>query len=139
VRPLDPRAHRFDQAAAAFVLLCGFVGDWPPIAMLVGLALAAGAAFGPRYGPFLRLYEQVVAPRLPPVDEREDPRPPRFAATAEAVLLVAATVAFAAGASGVGWALTLAVAAHAGLVATAGICPAGALYRRRAGYVRSPQ
>ena len=105
----------------------------------MALALAAGWTFGPRFHPFLRLYTDVVEPRLPPTEEGEDPRPSRFAAGVEAVLLAAAIVAFAAGAGGVGWAFTLIVAVLAGLAAFTGICPACELYARGTGYVRSPQ
>ncbi len=52
----------------------------------------------------------------------EDPRPPRFAATVGVVFLTSATIAFAAGASTLGWALALVVAVLAGLSATTGVC-----------------
>ena len=51
------------------------------------MVLFLGAAFGPRYGPFLRLYAEVVKPRLSPPAELEDPRPPRFAATVGVIFL----------------------------------------------------
>jgi len=136
---IDPRGVRFSEGVVTFALLCGFVADWRPVAAIVALALAAGWTFGPRFHPFLRLYTDVVEPRLPPTEEGEDPRPSRFAAGVEAVLLAAAIVAFAAGAGGVGWAFTLIVAVLAGLAAFTGICPACELYARGTGYVRSPQ
>jgi hypothetical protein len=126
------RGFRFGQGVVTFVLLCGFVAAWKPVAAIVALALASGWAFGPRYDPLLRLYTDVVEPRLPPTEEQEDPRPSHFAAAASTVLLAAATIAFAAGLSGVGWAFTLIVAVHAGLTAITGICPACELYLRRA-------
>jgi hypothetical protein len=141
--PIDPRGLRFDHGVVTLVLLCGFVGDWHPIAAIVALVLAADAAFGPQYGPFLRLYAEVVEPRLPPAEEGEDPDAHRVAAGVGAAFLAAATIAFAAGASGVGWGLTLVVTVLAGLAATSGICLACELYLRRAReeppQVRRPQ
>ena len=69
-----------------------------------------------------RLYADVIKPRLSPPSELEDPRPPRFAAAVGVAFLAGSTVAFAAGQSGVGWALALVVAALAGLAAVTGIC-----------------
>ena len=96
--------------------------DWKPVAPAFALVLLLGAAFGTRYGPFLRLYAELIKPRLQPPSELEDPRPPRFAATVGVVILTAATVAFAAGATTAGWTLALIVAVLAGLSATTGIC-----------------
>lgn len=120
--PIDPRGPRFNQAVLAAALLGGFLFDWRPVVPLFAAVLLLGAAFGPRYGPFLRLYADVVRPRLAPPAELEDPRPPRFAAAVGVIVLTAATVAFAAGSAGVGWALALLVAVLAALSATTGIC-----------------
>lgn len=120
--PIDPRGPRFNQGALTVALLAAFVLDVPAVVPVFALVLFLGAAFGPRYGPFLRLYADVVRPRLGPPAELEDPRPPRFAAVVGTVFLTASTIAFLAGATGVGWALALLVAALAGLAATTGIC-----------------
>ncbi len=120
--PIDPRGPRFNQAVLASALLIGFVFDWKLVVPLFAVVLLLGAAFGPRYGPFLRLYAEVIKPRLAPPKELEDPRPPRFASTVGVIFLGAATVSFAAGASTLGWALALLVAVLAGLSATTGIC-----------------
>ncbi|HEX9968989.1 MAG TPA: DUF4395 domain-containing protein [Acidimicrobiales bacterium] len=121
-RPIDPRGPRFNQAVLTVALLAGFVADARPVVPAFAVVLLLGAAFGPRYGPFLRLYADVVRPRLGPPAELEDPRPPRFAAAVGVGFLGAATVAFAAGAVGLGWVLALVVAALAGLAATTGLC-----------------
>jgi len=97
------------------------VGGWIVIPVWAAV-LFVGAAFGPRYGPFLRLYATALRPRLSPPSELEDPRPPRFAATIGTVFLTAATVALLAGLGGLAWGLALIVAALAGLAATTGIC-----------------
>jgi hypothetical protein len=106
----------------AVALLVGFVTQVWYVVPVFAVVLLIGAALGPKYGPFLRLYVELVKPRLAPPKELEDPRPPRFAATIGVVFLASATVAFAAGADVVGWVLALIVAALAGLAAATGIC-----------------
>lgn len=126
--PIDPRGPRFNQTVLAIALFGGFVlGAWP-VAPVFAVVLFLGAAFGPRYGPFLRLFAAVIRPRLGPPTELEDPRPPRFAAAVGVVFLGAATIAFLAGASVVGWVLALVVAGLAGLSAATGICVGCELY-----------
>lgn len=120
--PIDARAPRFNQGVLTAALLFGFLADTWVVAPIFAVVLFLGAAFGPRYGPFLRLYAEVIKPRLGPPTELEDPRPPRFAAAIGVAFLSAATVAFAADATVAGWALSLIVAALAGLAATTGIC-----------------
>lgn len=127
-KPIDPRGPRFNQAVLTAALLGGFVLDVPVVAPIFAVVLFLGAAFGPRYGPFLRLYVEAIKPRLGPPAELEDPRPPRFAATVGVIFLSAATVAFAVGAVGFGWALTLIVAVLAGLAATTGLCVGCEIY-----------
>jgi hypothetical protein len=109
-------------------LVAAFVADARPVVPIFGAVLFLGAAFGPRYGPFLRLYADVIRPRLDPPKELEDPRPPRFAATVGVVFLAAATLAFLLGSAVVGWVLALIVAALAGLAATTGICVGCEIY-----------
>jgi hypothetical protein len=121
-KPIDPRGPRFNQAVLTVALLAAFLLDAKVVVPVFAVVLLLGAAFGPRYGPFLRLYAEVVKPRLSPPRDLEDPRPPRFAAAIGVAFLTAATIAFAAGASGLGWALALIVAALAGLAAVTGIC-----------------
>jgi hypothetical protein len=120
--PIDPRGPRFNQAVLAAALLVGFAVDQRWVVPVFAVVLFLGAAFGARYGPFLRLYAEVIRPRLGPPAELEDPRPPRFAAAVGVVFLTAATAAFLAGASVVGWILALIVAALAALAAITGLC-----------------
>lgn len=138
-RPIDPRGPRFNQAVLTVALLVGFVLQWWPIVPLMAVVLFLGAAFGPRYGAFLRLYADAIRPRLPPPSELEDPRPPRFAAAVGVVFLTGATVAFALGADALAWALSLTVAALAGLAAGTGICVGCEVYAflaRRTGWLQ---
>jgi len=126
--PIDPRGPRFNQAVLAGGLLIGFLADWRPVVPSFALVLLAGAALGPRYGPFLVFYGKVIRPRLGPPREMEDPRPPRFAAAVGVAFLTAATLAFAGGAAGIGWGLALVVAVLAGLSATTGLCVGCEIY-----------
>ena len=120
--PIDPRGPRTNQAVLAAALLVGFLADWRAVVPIFAVVLLLGAAFGPRFGPVLRFYAEVVKPRLGPPAELEDPRPPRFAAAVGVAFLVASSLAFLAGAPGLAWALALVVAALAGLAAVTGIC-----------------
>lgn len=120
--PIDPRGPRFNQAVLATALVLGFLVDFWIVAPIFAVVLFLGAAFGPRYGPVLRVYQDVVRPRLGPPTEMEDPRPPRFAATIGTVFLAASTIAFLTGPASVAWGLALVVAALAALAAATGIC-----------------
>lgn len=121
-RPIDPRGPRFNQAVLTVALLVGFVLDLRVVVPVFAVVLLLGAAFGPQYGPFLRLYSSVIRPRLAPPAHLEDPRPPRFAAAVGVAFLSASTLTFLAGGPGLAWGLALVVAALAGLAATTGIC-----------------
>ena len=127
-KPIDPRGPRFNQGVLTVALLAGFAANFQIIAPVFAVVLFLGAAFGPKWGPFLRLYAEAIRPRLSPPKGLEDPRPPRFAATIGTVFLAGATLAFLAGASTLGWVLTLVVAALAGLAAVTGICVGCELY-----------
>lgn len=127
-KPIDPRGPRFNQAVLTVALLGAFLLDARIVVPIFAVVLFLGAAFGPRYGPFLRLYAEVIKPRLQPPADLEDPRPPRFAAAVGVAFLTAATLAFVAGATGLGWAFALIVAALAGLAAVTGICVGCEIY-----------
>ena len=120
--PIDPRGPRTNQAVLCVALLGAFVYDaWLVVPILCGV-LFLGAAFGPKYGPVLRLYATVIGPRLKPPTLLEDPRPPRFAATIGVGFLALSTLAFIFDIGALGWLLALIVAGLAGLAATTGIC-----------------
>ncbi len=110
------------------MLLVAFVGYWPWAVPGVAVALLAGAALGPRFGPFLAVYATMIKPRLGPPAELEDPRPPRFSAFFGALVLAASTVAFVAGQIDLAWGLALVVAVLAGLAAGTGICVGCEIY-----------
>ena len=116
--PIDPRGPRTNQAVLACALVLGFLtGQWLVVPVFA-VVLFLGAAFGPKWGPILRMYSSLIKPRLSPPHELEDPRPPRFAATVGVVFLGASTIAFVLGAAVVGWTLGLIVAVLAAAAAT---------------------
>lgn len=120
--PIDPRGPRFNQGVLTGGLLVAFLFDARWAVPGLGVVLVLGAALGPRFGPFLRLYAEVIRPRLGPPAQLEDPRPPRFAAAVGTLFLGGATAAFAAGLPALAWGLALVVAGLAGLAATTGLC-----------------
>jgi len=126
--PIDPRGPRTNQAVLAVVLVLGFLTGQSWVVPLFAAVLLLGAALGPKWGPVLRLYSEVIRPRLSPPTELEDPRPPRFAAAVGVVFLAAATISFAFGATVVGWTLALVVAALAALAAVTGLCVGCEMY-----------
>jgi len=128
MKPIDPRGPRFNQSMLTIGLVVGFVFQWWYVVPILAVVLFLGAAFGPRYGPFLWVYAHVIRPRLAAPAELEDPRPPRFAATVGVIFLTAATLAFLAGATTLGWALALVVAVLAALAAVSGICVGCEIY-----------
>ena len=120
--PIDPRGPRTNQAVLACALVLGFLtGQWLVVPVFA-VVLFLGAAFGPKWGPILRMYSSLIKPRLSPPHELEDPRPPRFAATVGVVFLGASSIAFVLGAPVVGWTLGLIVAVLAAAAATTGLC-----------------
>lgn len=123
---IDPRGPRVGAgvtaAALAGVLLLGDgpAGRWL-LALVVAL-FATGVALGPARSVLGRAYAVLVAPRLAPPTEREDPRPPRFAQT---VGLVISGVGLVLALAGVPGALVVAAAtafAAAFLNAAFGLC-----------------
>ncbi|MFC8682939.1 DUF4395 domain-containing protein [Microbacterium ureisolvens] len=110
----------------------------PAFLLLLATALLfLWGALSPRTAPWAVLYRRVVAPRLSPPDELEDPRPPRFA---QGVGLFVVTIGLVLHLAGVPWALTIAAAAAfvaAFLNAVFGLCLGCQLYLllQRAGIV----
>lgn len=105
--------------------------------LLVAALLFLWGVLSPRTAPWGALYRKVVAPRLAPPTELEDPRPPRFA---QGVGLFVAVVGLVLHLAGAPWALTIFAAAAfvaAFLNAVFGLCLGCQLYLllQRAGIV----
>lgn len=118
---IDARAPRTNQAIIGSLSLLAFLLDQEWLVALLGAQLAIGLIFGRRYCLPCLLYFEVIQPRLGE-GRLEDSRPPRFANVVGSVFLLGATAAFLLGASGLGWALALIVAALALLAASTGLC-----------------
>ena len=125
---IDARAPRFNQAVVGTLSLVAFLVDWWPLYAILAGQFALGLAFGRRWCLPCLLYFEVLQPRLGegPI---EDARPPRFANQVGLVVLAAASIAHAAGAEVLGWALGLMVAALALLSAATGFCAGCELYK----------
>jgi len=116
---IDARAPRFNQAVVGTLALVAVtVGPWWLLALLA-LQLVVGLTIGRRWCLPCLAYFELVQPRLGE-GPLEDARPPRFANIVGAVVLGAASVAFAAGAETAGTALGALVAALALLAAEIG-------------------
>lgn len=105
--------------------------------LLVIALLFLWGVLSPRTAPWGVLYRRLIAPRLAPPAELEDPRPPRFA---QGVGLVVVTIGLVLQVCGVPWALVLAAGAAfvaAFLNAAFGLCLGCQLYLvlQRAGMV----
>ena len=110
--------------ASGVVVLCAalLATRWTWLVVPLAYGFVARVASGPRFSPLGLLATRVVVPALP-VDEKLVPGPPkRFAQAIGAVLSVGALVAFAFGASGLGFVLVAMITAAATAEAVLGFC-----------------
>ena len=125
---IDSRAPRLNQIVVGLVTLTAIVTGWWPLVGLMALQLIVGLTFGREWCLACVLYFEVVQPRIGegPI---EDARPPRFANIIGAIFLSSSTVAFAVGATTVGYVLAGMVAALAFLAASTGFCVGCEIYK----------
>jgi len=128
--PLDVRRVRFERAAIAIVLLAAYVFRQGWLIAAVAAVLGVAAAGGPSTHLFYFLFDVLVAPRLGPPREFEDPVERRFASLLAVAVLSAATFLWAVGVGPLAWALALAEAAAAAVEATTGVSVGKLLYAR---------
>lgn len=125
---IDARAPRTNQTVVAIVAAIAVAtGAWPLLGVLA-LQLAIAVRFGRRYCLPCRLYFDVIQPRFGE-GPLEDSRAPRFANVIGAVVLGAATAAYALGWTGLGAGLGLLVVGLATIAATTGLCVGCELYK----------
>lgn len=125
---IDPRGHRFGAGLSALLLLVSFATGWVPGVLLALLSIGTSAAFGLRYSIYGAIWRRIARTlRLAKV-EPEHEYPPRFAQTLGSVALILALVAFAVGATAIGWVFALAVATLQTLLAVTGYCLGCRLY-----------
>ncbi len=114
VSRVDHNAIKFNQVSIAVVSTAAFVANWPSLAGALAVVLAIATAW-PRWGLFRSIYQRVVLPLrwLRPHVLDDEPTPHRFAQGVGATFLALGWIALLSGASVVGWALVLLVAALA--------------------------
>ncbi|MGZ9275734.1 MAG: DUF4395 domain-containing protein [Candidatus Limnocylindrales bacterium] len=127
-RMIDPRGHRFGAGVSAAALLVGLATQQPLVVALVLVSIGVSAAFGLRYSIYGLLWRRIVAVARLGRIEPEHEYPPRFAQVLGSIALTMALVAFAVGATSLGWGFSLAVAALQTLLAVTGYCLGCRLY-----------
>jgi len=128
-RKVDHSALRTNQAFIIGLLILAFVANAWPLVTFVAAAMLVGTAW-PKAALFKAVYLYVLKPlKIARPDVREDnPEPHQFAQGVGGAVLAAATIAFAANAAVVGWALSWIVVALAALNLFAGICVGCMMY-----------
>lgn len=111
---VDQNALRFNQAMIVSLIGLAFVLNKPWLSALVAALMLIGTAW-PGLAAFQLFYRRVLLPAglLRPSPRQEDPAAPRFAQGLGGSFLLLAVVAFALGATTLGWALNLIVVALA--------------------------
>jgi len=137
---VDRSALRANQFFIILFTIAGFVFDLPLLVMFVAAVMLVGT-LSPSAALFQQVYRQVLRPvgLLKPDIHPEDPAPHRFAQGVGAAFLLAATLAFVAGASELGWVLAGIVAVLAAVNLFFGFCAGCFVYFQltRAGLIRS--
>jgi hypothetical protein len=127
-RMIDPRGHRFGAGVSAVLLIVAAVTGSIWLVALALLSIAVSAAFGLRYSIYGIVWRRMAAAAHLAKVEPEHEYPPRFAQVLGSVALTLALVAFALGATTLGWVFTLAVATLQTVLAVTGYCLGCRLY-----------
>lgn len=127
-RMIDPRGHRFGAGVSAVVLVVAALTGSPWLVAVALLSIGVSAAFGLRYSIYGVAWRRIVAVAGLGKVEPEHEYPPRFAQVLGSVALTLALVAFAVGATAIGWLFALAVAGLQSLLAVTGYCLGCRLY-----------
>ena len=127
-RMIDPRGHRFGAGVSALVLIVAAATGTAWLVALALLSIGTSAAFGLRYSIYGVIWRRIAAAAHLPKVEPEHEYPPRFAQVLGSVALTLALVAFAVGATTLGWLFTLAVATLQTVLAVTGYCLGCRLY-----------
>jgi hypothetical protein len=125
---IDPRGHRFGAGVSAVLLIAATLTGTSWLVAVVLVSIGLSAAFGLRYSIYGVAWRRIVSVAHLGKVEPEHEYPPRFAQVLGSVALTLALVAFVAGATTLGWALALAVAALQTLLAVTGYCLGCRLY-----------
>jgi hypothetical protein len=119
---IDVRGPRFGAWITTVVLAVVLVTGWWPLLAAQAVVFAIGAFAGLGRAPYGLLFRHLVAPRLGPVTEREDPAPPRFAQAVGLAFAVLGVVGYAAGLTALGVVATALALVAALLNAAVGFC-----------------
>ena len=125
---IDSRAPRTNQAVVGVVSVLAVSTGWWWLLALLAVQLGVGLGFGRRFCLPCVAYFELIQPRFGE-GPLEDSRPPRAANVVGLVVLGAASVAYASGASGLGLGLGILVAALALLAALTGFCTGCEAYK----------
>jgi len=125
---IDAHAPRANQAVIGIVALLAVATGWWPLLGLLCLQLVLGLTMGRRWCLACVAYFELLQPRIGE-GPLEDARAPRFANLMGAVVLGAATLAYAVGVPLAGAVLGLLVAGLALLAAVTGLCTGCEIYR----------
>ncbi|MCS7007870.1 MAG: DUF4395 domain-containing protein [Gaiellaceae bacterium] len=125
---IDSRAPRFNQAVVGALSLVAVATGWWWLLALLAAQLVVALVLGRRFCLPCLAYFELVQP-IVGEGPLEDARPPRFANIVGAVVLSAATVAYALDATTLGAALGGLVAALALLAAATGFCAGCEAYK----------
>lgn len=137
---VDRMALRVNQTFIILLIVVGYLLNLPVLVMFVGAVMLVGTIM-PQAALFQQVYRQVLRPAglLRPDLHDEDPTPHRFAQGVGAGFLIAASLAFALGATGLGWVLSAIVAVLAAVNLFFGFCAGCFVYFQlaRVGLIRS--
>jgi hypothetical protein len=125
---IDSRAPRFNQATIGLLAALAVGAGWWWLLGLLALQLIVGLTLGRRFCLPCLAYFELVQPRFGE-GMLEDARPPRFANLVGAVVLTAATIAYATGLTTLGAVLGGIVTALALLAAATGFCTGCEAYK----------
>jgi hypothetical protein len=128
-RRVDHSALRTNQALIIGLLVVGFVLDAPLVVAFVCAVMLVGTAL-PQAGLFKALYTYGLKPAgiIKPDVRTDNPEPHLFAQGVGGLVLLIASLAFAAGIPALGWGLALVVVALAALNLFAGVCVGCLMY-----------
>jgi hypothetical protein len=127
-RMIDPRGHRFGAGVSAIILILAVITGTPWLVAVALLSIGVSATFGLRYSIYGVAWRRIVRTARLGKTEPEHEYPPRFAQVLGSVALTLALLAFASGATTIGWVFTLAVAGLQTLLAVTGYCLGCRLY-----------
>jgi Domain of unknown function (DUF4395) len=127
---VDPRGPRFAAWVTTVVLIVVLLTGSIVLLAAQAVVFALGAFVGLRWHPYSWLYRTLVAPRLAPPTEREDPAPVRFSQGMGFTFAAIGVLGYATGFIGLGMTVTALALGAAFLNAAFGYCLGCEIYLR---------